>query len=111
MKLPVFTGSWKNQGNSRKDACFIDYTKALDCLDQTNCGKFLKTEITDNFTWLLRNLYACQEATVRNGHETTDWFKIGKGIQESCILSSCFFKLDAEYIMGNVGQDESQVGM
>ena len=81
-------------------------------MEHNTLWKTLKEmRIRDHLTYLLRNLYAGREATVRNGHETTGWFKIGKGIQESCILSSCFFKLDAEYIMGNVGQDESQVGM
>ena len=71
VKLPTFTGSWRKQGNSRKNICFVDYTKAFDCVDH-NCGKFLK-----NFICLLRNLYAGQEATVRTRHETTG-SKLGK---------------------------------
>ena len=69
--------------------CFIDYTKALDCVDHNKLWKVLQeTEITDHVTCLLRNLYAGQEATVRTGHGTTDWFQIGKGVCQGCILSS-----------------------
>ena len=67
--------------------------------------------ISDHFTCLLRNLYAGQKATVRTGHRTMDWFKIGKGVHQGCILSPCLFNLDAEYIMGNVRLDESQAGI
>ena len=67
--------------------------------------------IPDHLTCLLRNLYAGQEATVRTGHGTTDWFQIGKGICQGCILSPCFFNLYAEYIMRNAGLDESQAGI
>ena len=67
--------------------------------------------IQDNLTCLLRNLYAGQEATVRSGHRTTDWFQIGKGVCQSCILSPCLFKLYAEYIMRNAGLDEAQTGI
>ena len=67
--------------------------------------------ILDQLTYLLRNLYAGQEATVRTGHGTTDWFQIGKEIRQSCILSPCLFNLYAEYIKGNAGQDEAQVGI
>ena len=65
----------------------------------------------DHLTYLLRNLYADQEATVRTGHGTTDWFQIGKGVHESCILSPCFFKLYAEHIMKNAGLEEAQAGI
>ena len=68
-------------------------------------------EIPDHLTWLLRNLYAGQEATVRTGHETTDWFQIGKGVLQGCILSPCLFNLYAEYIMRNAGLDEAQAGI
>ena len=68
-------------------------------------------EIPDHLTGLLRNLYAGQEATVRSGHGTTDWFQIGKGIQQGCILSPCLFNLYAEYIMRNAGLEETQVGI
>ena len=67
--------------------------------------------ITDHLTCLLRNLYAGQEATVRTGHETTDWFQIGKGVRQGCILSPCLFNLHAEYIMRNARLDESQAGI
>ena len=67
--------------------------------------------ISDHFTCLLRNLYAGQKATVRTGHRTMDWFKIGKGVHQGCILSPCLFNLDAEYIIGNVRLDESQAGI
>ena len=67
--------------------------------------------IPDHLTCLLRNLYADQEATVRTGHGTTDWFQIGKGVGQGCILSPCLFHLYAEYIMGNAGLDEAQAGI
>ena len=80
--------------------CFIDYTKAFDCVDHNKLWKILKEMgIPDHLTCLLRNLYAGQEATVRTGHGTTDWFQIGKGVRQSCILSPCLFNLYAEYIM------------
>ena len=78
----------------------------------TNCGKFLKEMgIPDHLTCLLRNLYAGQEATVRTRHGTTDWFQIGKGVRQGCILSPCLFNLYAEYIMPNSGLDEAQAGI
>ena len=84
--------------------CFIDYAKAFDCVDHNKLWKILKEMgITDQLTRLLRNLYAGQEATVRNGHRTTDWFQIGKGVFQGCILSRCLFNLYAEYIMRNTG--------
>ena len=67
--------------------------------------------IPDHLTCLLRNLYACQEATVRTGHETTDWFKVEKGVHQGCILSPCLFNLYAEYVMRNAGLDELQAGI
>ena len=76
-----------------------------------NCGKSLEMGIPDPLTWLLRNLYAGQEATVRTGHGTMDWFNTGKGVQQSCILSPCLFNFHAEYIMQNAGLDESQTGI
>ena len=68
-------------------------------------------EISDHLTCLLRNLYAGQEATVRTGHGTTDWFQIGKGVRQGCILSLCLFNFYAEYIMRNAGRDEAQAGI
>ena len=80
--------------------CFIDYAKAFDCVDPNKLWKTLKeTGIPDHLTCLLRNLYAGQEATVRNEHGTTDWFQIGKEVHQGCILSPCLFNLYAEYIM------------
>ena len=82
--------------------CFIDYAKAFDCVDHNKLWKILKEMgISDPLTCLLRNLYAGQEATVRTGHGTTDWFQIGKGVRQGCILSPCLFNLYAEYIMRN----------
>ena len=79
--------------------CFIDYT-AFDCMDHKKLWKILKEMgIPDHLTCLLRNLYAGQEATVRTGHGTTDWFQIGKGVRQGCILSPCLFNFYAEYIM------------
>src|SRR5574341_220561 len=80
--------------------CFIDYAKAFDCVDHNKLWKILKEiGISDHLTCLLRNLYASQEATVRTGHGTKDWFQIGKGVCQGCILSPCLFNLYAEYIM------------
>ena len=92
--------------------CFIDYAKASDCVDDNKLWKILKEiEITDHLSCLLRNLYAGQEATVRTGHETTDWFQIKKGVCQGCILSPCLFNLYAEYIMRNAGLEEAQAGI
>ena len=77
----------------------------------TNYGEFLEIGIPDHLTCLLRNLYAGQEATVRTGHDTTDWLQIGKGVRQGCILSSCLFNLYAEYIMRNAGLEEAQAGI
>ena len=92
--------------------CFIDYVKAFDCVDHNKLWKILKdVGIPDHLTCLLRNLYAGQEATVRNGHGTTDWFQIGKGVCQGCVLSPCLFNLYAEYIMRNAGLEEAQAGI
>ena len=89
--------------------CFIHYAKAFDCVDHNKLWNILKEMgIPDHLTCLLRNLYAGQEATVRTGHGTTDWFQIGKGVPQGCISSSCLFNLYAEYIMRNAGLDEAQ---
>ena len=88
--------------------CFIDYAKAFDCVDRNKLWKILKEMgILDHLTCLLRNLYAGQEATVRTGHRTTDWFQIGKGLCQGCILSPCLFNLYAESIMKNAGLEEA----
>ena len=90
--------------------CFIDYAKAFDCVDHNKLWKILKEMgIPDHLTCLLRNLYAGQEATVRTGHGT-DWFQIGKGVYQGCILSPCLINLNAEYIMRNAGLEEVQAG-
>src|SRR5574337_144547 len=91
--------------------CFIDYAKAFDCVDHNKLWEILKEmNITDHLTCFLRNLYAGQEAIVRTGHGTTDWFKIGKGVQQCCILSLCLFNFYTEYIMRNARLDDSQAG-
>ena len=88
--------------------CFIDYAKAFDCVDHSKLWKILKgMGIPDHLTCLLRNLYAGQEAAIRTGHGTTDWFQIGKGVHQGCILSPCLFNLYAEYIMRNTGRSTS----
>ena len=98
--------------NFQKNICFIDYAKAFDCVDHHKLWRILKEMgIPDYLTCLPRNLYAGQEATVRNGHGTMDWFQIGKGVHQGCILSPCLFNLYAEYIMQNAGLDESQAGI
>ena len=92
--------------------CFIDYAKAFDCVDHNKLWKILKEMgILDHLTYLLRNLYAGQEATVRTGHGPTDWFQIGKGVRQDCILSPCLFNLCAEYIMRNARLEEAQAGI
>ena len=91
--------------------CFIDYANAFDCVDHNKLWKILKEMgIPDPLTPLLRNLYAAHEATVRTGHGTTDWFQIGKGVHQGCILWPCLFKLYAEFIMRNAGLEEAQAG-
>uniref|UniRef100_A0A8B9XIG3 RNA-directed DNA polymerase n=1 Tax=Bos mutus grunniens TaxID=30521 RepID=A0A8B9XIG3_BOSMU len=92
--------------------CFIDYAKAFDYVDHNKLWKILQEMgIPDHLTCLLRNLYAGQEATVRTGHGTADWFQIGKGVRQGCILSPCLFNLYAEYIMPNAGLEEAQAGI
>ena len=92
--------------------CFIDYAKAFDCVDHSKLWKILQEiGIPDHLTCLLRNLYAGQEATVRTGHGTTDWFQIGKGDQQGCLFSPCLFNLHSEYIMRNARLDEAQSGI
>ena len=92
--------------------CFIDYAKAFDCVDHNKLWKILQeTGIPDHLTCLLRTLYSGQEATVKTGHEITDWFQIGKGVRQGCLLSACLFNLYAEYIMRNTGLEEAQAGI
>ena len=113
IKLPTSAGSSKKQEFQKNIYfCFIDYAKALDCVDHNKLWKILKEkEIPDDLTCLLRNLYAGQEATVRNGHGTKDWFQIGKGVHQGCMLSPCLFNLHAEYIMRNTGLEEALAGI
>ena len=109
IKLPTSAGSSKKATEFQKNIyfCFIDYAKAFDCVDHNKLWKILKEMgIPDHLTCLLRNLYAGQEATVRTGHGTTDWFQIGKGVCQGCILSPCLFN-----IMRNAGLEETQAGI
>ena len=99
IKLPTSAGSWEKAREFQKNLCFcfIDYAKAFDYVDHKKLWKILKeTGIPDHLTCLLRNLYAGQEATVRTGHGTTDWFQIGKGVHQGCMLSPCLFNIYAE---------------
>ena len=92
--------------------CFIHYAKAFDCVDHNKLWKILKEMgIPDHLTCLLRNLYAGQEATVRIGHGTSDWFHIGKGVRQGCVLSPCLFNLYTEYIVRHAGLEEAQAGI
>ena len=106
IKFPTPAGSLKKQDSSRKNIyfCFIDSAKAFDCADHNELWRILKEMgIPDHQTYLLRYLYAGQEATVRTRYATTDWFQMGKGVHQSCILSPCLFNLYAQYIMRNAG--------
>ena len=114
IKLPTSAGSSKKQESSRKNICFclIDYAKASDCVDHNKLWKILKEMgLPDHLTCLLRNLYTGQEATVRTGHGTTDWFQIGQGVCQGCVLSPWLFNLYAEYILRNAGLEEVQAGI
>ena len=113
IKLPTSAGSSKKQGNSRKTSisALLTIPKPLTVWITINWKILKEMRLTDYLTCLLRNLYAGQEATVRTGHGTTDWFQIGKGVRQGCILSPCFFNLYAEYIMRNAGLDEAQAGI
>ena len=114
IKLPVSAGSLKRQESSRKNIyfCFIDYAKSFDYVDHNKLWKILQEKgIPDHLTCLLRNLYAGQEATVRTGYGATDWFQIGKGVHQGCMLSPCLFNLYAECIMRNAGLEEAQAGI
>ena len=92
--------------------CFIDYAKGFDCVDLNKLWKILKEMgMPDHLTCILRNLYADQEATVRTGHGTTNWFQIEKGVHPGCILSPCLFNLHVEYIRRNAGLEETQAGI
>ena len=110
--MPTSIGSSKKQ-EFRENIyfCFIYYAKAFECVDHNKLWRTLKEMgIPDHLTCLLRNLYAGQEATVKTGHETTEWFQIVK-VGEGCILSPCLFNLYAEYFMRNAGLDKAQAGI
>ena len=111
IKLPASAGSSKKQESSRKTSVSALLTaKAFDCVDHNQLWKILKEMgIPEHLTYLLRNLYAGQEATVRTGHGTTDWFQIEKGVCQGCILSPCLFNFYEEYIMKNAGLKEAQL--
>ena len=112
IKLPTSAGSWKMQEGSRKNIyfCFLDYAKAFDCMDHNKLWKILQEMgLPDHLICILRNLYAGQEATVRTGHGTTDWFQIGKGVHQACILSPSLFNFCAE--KRNAGLEETQAGI
>ena len=109
IKLPTSARSSKKQEFQKNiHFCFIHYARAFDCVDHNKLWKILKEMgIPDHLTHLLRKLYAGQE-TVRTGHGPTDWFQIGKGVRQGCILSPCLLNLYAEYILGNAGLEEVQ---
>ena len=113
IKLPTSDGSWKKQESSRKTSlsALLTMPKPLTVWITINWKILNEMGIPDHLTCLLRNLYADQEAIVRTGHETTDWFQIGKGVRQSCVLSPCLFNLYAEYIMRNAGLEEAQAGI
>ena len=113
INMPTSVGSSKKQEFHKNIYfCFIDYAKAFDCVDHDKLWEILQEMgIPDHLTWLLRNMYEGQESTVRTGHGTTDWFQIGKGVCQGCILSPCLFNLYAEYIMWNARLDEAQAGI
>ena len=112
IKLPTTTESQKGQGNSRKTSTSVSLTmlKPLTVWIRTNWKILKEMEKTEHLTCLFRNLYAGQERTIRTGHGTIRWFKVGKGVHQGFLLSSCLFNLYARYIMQNVGLDESQAG-
>ena len=113
IKLPTSAGSWKKQESSRKTSvsALLTMPKTLTVWITINWKILKEMGIPDHLTCLLRNLYVGQEATVRTGHGTTDWFQIGKGLRQGYILSPCLFNLYAEYIMRNAGLEEAQAGI
>ena len=113
IKLPTSSGSWKKQESFRKISIFVLLTmpKPLTVWITINWKILKEMGIPDHLTCLLRYLYASQEATFRTGHGTTDWFHMGKGVRQGCILSPCLFNLYAEYIMRKIGLDEAQAGI
>ena len=111
IKLPTSAGSWEKVKEFQNNIyfCFVQYAKAFDCVDHNKLWKILKEMgIPSLLTCLLRNLYADQEATLRTGHGTTNWFQIGRGVHQGCILSTWLFNLYSEYIMRNTELEETQ---
>ena len=109
IKCPTSVGLSKKLREFQENIyfCFIDYAKAFDCVDHNKLWKILQEMgIPDHLTYLLRNLYGGQEATVRTGHGTTDWFQIGKGVRQACILSPSLFNFYAEYTMRNTSWNQ-----
>ena len=112
IKLPTSAGSWKKQESSRKTSISALLTKAFDCVEHNKLWKILKEMgLPGHLTCPFGNLYAGQEATVRTGHGTTDWFQIGKGVHQGCMSLPCLFNFYAEYIMRNAGLEEAQAGI
>ena len=113
IKLPTSAGTWKKQESSRKTSisALLTMPQPLTVWITANWKILKEMGIPDHLTCLLRNLYAGQEATVRTGRGTSDWFKIRKGVHQGCILSPCLFNLYAEYIMRNTGLDKAQAGI
>ena len=113
IKLPISAGSLKKQESSRKTSisALLTTPKPSNVWITINWKILKEMGIPDHLTCLLRNLYVGQQATVRTGHGTTDWFQIGKGVRQGCILSPCLFNLYAEYIMRNAGLGEAQAGI
>ena len=113
IKLPTSAGSWKKQESSRKTStsALLTMPKPLTVWIKRNWKILKEMGIPDHLTCLLRNVYAGQESTVRTGHGTMNWFQIGKGVRQGCILSACLFNLKAEYIMQNARLDEAQAGI
>ena len=111
--MPISAGSLKKQENSRKTftSALLTILNPLTVWITTNWKILKELGIADHLTCLLRNLHASQEATARTGHGTTDWFQIGKGVHQGCVLSPCLFNLYAEYIVRNAGLDEAQAGI
>ena len=112
IKLPTSTGSKSKRVPEKHLLLLYWLCQTFDCVEHNKLWKILKQMgIADHLTCLLRNLYAGQEATVRTGHRTTDWFQIGKGVRQGCILSPCLFNFSAEHIMRNSGLEEAQAGI
>ena len=113
IKLPTSAGSLKKQESSRKNIyfCFIDYAKAFDCVNHSKLGNSSRDGNTRQPDLLLKKPVCRSRTIVRTGHGATDWFKIGKGVHQGCILSPWLFNLYAEYIMRNAGLDEAQAGI